>query len=219
MIYSTPRTFVATKFIASTTLARRIVHLSLPVFFCGLLMGCDAQSSSGTTFNSPTGTKDASDSRLQTLISEEASAQEQQDSDGAVENENSHDDEGQSLIAIAKSDDKVHSATVSDESASSTLQATLIGDYMGMMPCSFCDGIALTLNLFSDGSVSKTSIYQNPETPSAPLVESGVYRQDDDTIIIVYEDRAIESYRIQNNHLLMLDENKNPDPDYTLSRK
>lgn len=129
---------------------------------------------------------------------------------------------GQSLMSIAKTDNGSgvqRTSTMSERRVDSTLQATLIGDYKGMLPCSFCDGINMTLNLLSDGSVLKTSIYENPEMPKAPLMESGVYRQDDHTITVVYDDKDIEMYRIENNHLIMLDDNKKPNPDYTLSRK
>lgn len=124
---------------------------------------------------------------------------------------------GQSLLAAAKIDDTDLDAPV--QNSDNTLHATLIGDYEGMVPCSFCKGTTVTLNLFSDGSVIKTSVFEAPESPKAPETLSGVYRQDNDKIIIVYEDKAIESFAIQDNHLLMLDKNKQPDADYMLSRK
>ena len=108
---------------------------------------------------------------------------------------------------------------ISESNNDSALQATLMGDYGGMVPCSSCDNIDVTLNLFADGSVLKTSIYNSPETPRSPLFESGIYRQDNDTITIVYESKNIETYHIQDNHLVMIDEYKKPDNDYTLSRK
>jgi uncharacterized lipoprotein NlpE involved in copper resistance len=94
-----------------------------------------------------------------------------------------------------------------------------MGDYGGIVPCVSCGSIDVTLNLFADGSVSKTSIYNNPESPRAPLLESGIYRQDNDTITIVYEEKKIETYHIQDNHLILMDEEKNPNNDYILSRK
>ena len=36
---------------------------------------------------------------------------------------------------------------------------------------------------------------------------------------IVYEDKNIEAYHIQDNHLVLMDEHKKPNNDYTLSRK
>lgn len=129
---------------------------------------------------------------------------------------------GQSLMSIAQSDNEVgvqRTPMISERRVDSALQATLIGNYKGMLPCNFCDSIDMTLDLISDGSVLKTSIYENPEMPKAPQMESGVYRQDDHTITVVYDDKSIEMYQIENNHLIMLDDNKKPNPDYTLSRK
>lgn len=47
------------------------------------------------------------------------------------------------------------------------------------------------------------------------LFEPGVYRQDNDMITIVYEDKNIEAYHIQDNHLVLMDEHKKPNNDYT----
>lgn len=138
----------------------------------------------------------------------------------ASDNVLANDSTGQSLMSVASTDASVQrTPMISAPGTGSTLQATLIGDYKGMLPCESCDGINMTLNLLSDGSVVKTNIYENPVTPTAPLIESGVYRQDDNTIIVVYDNKNIEMYRIENNHLIMLDEHKKPNPDYTLSRK
>lgn len=221
MRYSAPILSISAKSISVTMLSCRVRRLSLmlPLSFCVLLMGCDAQSSSIPTLNGSVNSNMASDSLMQGLTSEDTSAP----SEGSTVNADENiEDEGQPLIAIAKTDDSNRARRaplISAQNTDSTLQATLIGDYTGMVPCSFCDGIALTLNLFADGSVLKTSIYENPESPRLPLTESGVYRQDDNRIIIVYGDKRIESYRIQDNHLIMLDENKMPDADYTLSSK
>ncbi|MGP4849179.1 hypothetical protein ACTXGQ_34100, partial [Marinobacter sp. 1Y8] len=73
--------------------------------------------------------------------------------------------------------------------------------------------------LFADGSVLKASYYHNPEKPKTPLLESGIYRQDNDKITIVYEGKNIETYHIQDNHLIRIDEHDNLEDDYTLSRK
>ena len=94
-----------------------------------------------------------------------------------------------------------------------------MSDYGGVVPCPSCGSIDITLNLFADGSVLKTSVFNQAETPQPPLVESGVYRQDNDMITIVYEKKNIESYQIQGNHLIMMDEYKNPDEDYALARQ
>ena len=213
-----------TKGINSTTVTRtsRFGRLLLPLSFCALLMGCDAESSASSVADGAVKAKATSD-KIETLTSQQE-AESSQQGNASAENINLGDeDDGQSLIAIAKTDDTIRTRRTPMISAKkggdSVLEATLIGDYTGMLPCTFCDGIALTLNLFSDGSVLKTSVYENPESPRLPLVESGVYRQDDNTIIVVYEAQNIDMYRIQDNHLVMLDENKIPDADYTLSRK
>ncbi len=131
-------------------------------------------------------------------------------------------DEGTPLISAAKpasQADEASSLSPLEGSSDNMLQATLIGDYIGILPCSFCESTQVTLNLFSDGSVVKTSIYSNPNSPKVPLVESGVYRQDSHMITIAYTNQTIESYRIQDNHLVMMSEDKTAKPDYTLSRK
>ena len=51
------------------------------------------------------------------------------------------------------------------------------------------------------------------------MTESGIYRQDNNVITIVYERKNIETYQIQDNHLIMMDEYKNPDEDYALARQ
>ena len=223
MRYSAPLLSILTKSISVTMSSCRVGRLGLvlPLSFCVLLIGCDAQSSSSPALNGSVNSKNASDSMMQSLTSEDTSAPSEASTanvDESIESE----DEGQSLIAIARTDDSNRARRapmISAQNTDSTLQATLIGDYTGMLPCSFCDGISLTLNLFSDGSVLKTSVYQNPESPRLPLTESGVYRQDDNRIIVVYGDKSLESYRIQGNHLIMMNKDKVPDADYTLSRK
>lgn len=148
-----------------------------------------------------------------------------QDSSGIQSDSNSEIDtvaEGQSLIAAAQSTNDLHtrqSLLNSESPSNSTLQATLMGDYGGMVPCQSCANIDVTLNLFADGSVLKTSIYNQPEKPQAPLIESGIYRQDNNTITIVYEAKNIETYHIQDNHLILMDEDKKSNNDYILSRK
>jgi uncharacterized lipoprotein NlpE involved in copper resistance len=129
--------------------------------------------------------------------------------------------EGQSLIAAAQSNKNTYadSSMERSEAKSSMLQATLMGDYGGMVSCIDCDSIDVTLNLFADGSVLKSSYYHNPEKPKTPLLESGIYRQDNDKITIVYEGKNIETYHIQDNHLIRIDEHDNLEDDYTLSRK
>lgn len=192
----------------------------LLVASCSLpLLGCNNQPASSINNNTNTENNSISDQ----AIKEEASsstastALEEGSSDGEI----SIEDKGTSLIDSAKTDDiqeKRRSPMIAEKRASSALQATLIGNYMGILPCSNCDEITLTLDLHSDGTVKQTSVYENSETARSPLVETGVYRQDNDMITIVYSKENIDSYHIQDNHLVMLDKNKNPDPDYTLSR-
>ena len=162
---------------------------------------------------------------LKNLVSPQGLENEEQAVSTVAETDNEQDDtdsDGQSLITSAQSNDAVRKKNspmfASKRDKDSTLEATLIGDYTGILPCDSCDSIAMTLNLFSDGSVRKTSIYNHVESQRAPVVESGVYRQDDNLITIVYDDITIEMYQIQDNHLLMLDEDKQPDADFTLSR-
>lgn len=192
----------------------------LLVALCSLpLLGCNNQPAS----NADNDTKSENNSISEQALKEETSslsastALEEASNDSAT----SVEDEGTSLMDSARTDDiqeKRRSPMIAEKRASSALQATLIGNYIGILPCSNCDEITLTLNLHSDGTVKQTSVYENPKTARSPLVEAGVYRQDDDMITIVYNKKNIDSYHIQDNHLVMLDKNKNPDPDYTLSR-
>ncbi len=131
------------------------------------------------------------------------------------------EDEGASLMDSANTGDsekKQRSPMIAEKRADSALQATLIGNYTGVIPCATCDEINLTLNLHSDGTVKQTSVYENSNVALSPLIETGVYRQDNDMITIVYDQENIDSYLIQGNHLIMLDANKQPHADYTLSR-
>lgn len=131
--------------------------------------------------------------------------------------------EGQSLIAAAQSSNDSYappsSSNDSTSSSYSSLEATLMGDYGGMVPCPSCDSIDVTLNLFSDGSVRKTSIYHNAAGAREPLYQSGIYRQDNDKITIVYDNENLEIYHIQDNHLVLMGADDTPDNDYTLSLK
>ena len=127
--------------------------------------------------------------------------------------------QGQPLMATASSTKSTPRSPMISSSSDSMLQATLMGNYGGVVPCSTCGSTNVTLNLFADGSVLKTSVFNEAETPQPMLTESGVYRQDDDLITIVYEKKNIETYQIQDNHLIMMDENKDPDENYALSRQ
>ena len=202
-------------FLDILTHMRRFHRLLLTLPFCVLLISCDSYSAS------PISNTDGDKIEIakQALISDRNIGEnERRAEEQSVSTADYSEYSGESLMNAANSTDKTRRAPMFSESNDdSMLQATLIGDYVGMLPCSFCDGIALTLNLFADGSVLKTSIYKNPKSPKVPLIESGIYRQDSDTITIVYTDKHIEIYNIQDNHLVMLDNDKTPDPDYTLS--
>lgn len=190
---------------AMITATKYFGRLLLPLLFSTALISCDNRPSTTVANN------ETADEQLYEAVQ----------SDDEVSGEN----EGESLIAAAKPNDPDNNvpqrrATMFSESINdSALQATLIGDYVGVLPCSFCSGISIALNLFADGSVIKTSIYQNPETPTLPLSESGVYRQDNMMITIVYDNKNIESYAIEDNHLVMVTDDHTLDHDYTLSRK
>lgn len=182
-------------------------RLLLSVSLCLLVLGCNSQSASTTNPEDKT-TPDSEVAHITATAENTTTAPK--------------DDEGTSLIDAAKNNQgsrKRSSPMIAEKRPNSALQATLIGDYMGMLPCSTCDGITLTLNLRADGTVEKTSVYSNSKTSQPPLIESGIYRQDNNIITVVYDEENIETYAIQDNHLVRLDVNKRPDADYTLSRK
>ena len=208
MIYSFP------KFATTTAHCgfRSTLKLLLPLSLCALLAGCDSHSSTPST-----------DKRMMIASKQsDAIAAEQETIDPTSDSDGTSSEEDESLISTAKSDRKSsvdRSSSDATTTNDSQMQATLIGDYKGVMPCSFCSSTEVLLNLFADGSVVKTSIYDNPKEPTDSLIENGIYRQDDDKITIVYDDQRIESYIIQNNHLVLLDDNNIADDDYTLSRQ
>lgn len=217
MIYSAP---IFSIFATVTAVLKSCGRLLLPLPFFVLLIGCDNQSAAVN--DDTTSGQNVYESKAQTVEIRAVNVEPPQDASAVSADNADNEDAGQSLIAAAQTNDGSRSRQVpmiSESGTNSALQATLIGDYVGMLPCTFCDGTAITLNLFADGSVLKTSIYENPQTPQVPLVESGVYRQDNDTITIVYDKKNIESYRIQDNHLVMMNAAKRPDADYTLSRQ
>ena len=198
------------------TVIRRYGRFLLALPFCVVLISCDNASS-----NTDQG-------MINEVIPVDGSASPDfanslsDNNDDSLESDDEQDVvEGQSLIAAAQlsNESNAYQIQTDSKSHSSALQATLMGDYGGMVPCSSCDNIDVTLNLFADGSVLKTSIYNSPETPRSPLLESGIYRQDNNKITIVYQQKQIETYSIQDNHLVLMDENKSPNNDYTLSRK
>ncbi len=202
---------------AKTSPIKRFGSLLLTLTFSIILISCDRQSTTTSVAHNPTMKQSLTDSKVHN--NQYDSAQMNDDSLAVADDVAS---EGESLIAAAKPDDNLQTRRapmISDLSAGSELQATLIGDYVGILPCPFCDSVSVTLNLFADGSVLKTSIYENPKTPKVPLVESGVYRQDNTMITIVYQNESIESYTIQDNHLVMMNDDNTLNADLTLSRK
>jgi hypothetical protein len=191
---------------------RSTLKLLLPLSLCALLAGCDSHSSTPST----------NEKMMIASKQSDAIAAEQETIDPNSNSDRTTSEEDESLISTAKSDRKSsvdRSSSDATTTNDSQMQATLIGDYKGVMPCSFCSSTEVLLNLFADGSVVKTSIYDNPKEPTDSLIENGIYRQDDDKITIVYDDQRIESYIIQNNHLVLLDDNNIADDDYTLSRQ
>lgn len=190
---------------------KRARGLLLALSTCALVLGCDSHS---TPFDESTVTKSS--------IQDTAKSSQENASAATDEADLESSDAGESLIASAKPSVRSNAKRapmIAESDETSSMRATLIGDYVGMLPCDTCKSVEVTLNLFADSTVLKTSIYQNPETPKVPLVESGIYRQDNNEIIIVYSDQRIESYRIQNSHLVLLDDDKTPNTDYTLSLK
>ena len=205
---------------ASTTSLKRVGCLSL-LAFCILLVGCDSKSSATSMASNASTNQSGTDSAALNDSNYDANETSETDEGGDLADSINSADEGESLIAAASptnSTQKPRSPMVAEQHPGSALQATLIGDYVGMLPCSFCDSTAVILNLFADGSVTKTSIYKNPEFPKEPLVESGVYRQDNKMITIVYDQKNIESYQVQDSHLLMMSDGI-PKVDYVLSRQ
>ena len=186
--------------------------LLLALSVCLLLLGCSNQAAPNASADND-------------LAGEQVVSEKQLSSDMTTAREAAIDgdeeDEGASLMDSAKTGDsekKQRSPMIAEKRADSALQATLIGNYTGVIPCATCDELTLTLNLYSDGTVKQTSVYENSEIALSPLIEMGVYRQDNDMITVVYDQENIDNYRIQGNHLIMLDANKQSLTDYTLSR-
>ena len=194
---------------------RRCMRLLLAVPVCIVMASCDSASSSannkstqGAPINS---TLTAASTNDETVLNK---------TDAEKLAEGNRGPDAQALMATASlTENTARSPMISTANNDSMLQATLMGDYGGIIPCSSCLNTNVTLNLFADGSVLKTSVFNQPEVPQSPMVESGVYRQDSDVITIVYQKKNIETYQIQDNHLIMMDEYKNPDEDYALSRQ
>jgi hypothetical protein len=199
---------------STSLIIKRCTSLLLAVPVCIALVSCDSASSS-TNKN----TQDAPiHSDQNKILKNDETVLEENSAKASVNKESGQ--EGQApIVATNSNDSSARSPMISSSNSDSMLQATLMGDYGGVVPCPSCGSIDITLNLFADGSVLKTSVFNQAETPQPPLIESGVYRQDNDMITIVYEKKNIETYQIQDNLLIMIDEYKNPNEDYALARQ
>ena len=215
-------TYLAPRSLPPSAPIKNCLRLLLPLPLCALLIGCDSQSANAPFLFEQTSAQTQDEDENNTSANKADIEATESDAAAVVADDVDYGDEGESLLAVAQTDDQDHAQPVpmiAEPDDQSSLQATLIGDYMGMVPCDFCDSIEVTLNLFADGSVEKTSIYNKTQMQQAPSLESGIYRQDDRIITIVYEDQHIESYHINANHLVMIDDNDVPNSDYTLARK
>jgi len=206
-----------TAFSAYRSHSIRILPLSsLLISACLLLSGCDSQSANSSVRAQVSKSADvevAPQSQHEALaFSEQASSEAANEADEFA---------GRPLLASAQSEEieQLPDAYQVDSAESSySLGATLIGDYSGTVPCRNCERVDVTLNLFSDGSVAKTSVYQNEADKPQSVTQSGIYRQDEHVITIVYDDQDLESYSIDGNYLVQLNANDLPNDDYTLSR-
>ncbi len=209
MIYFSTRLYISNAICRHSSVTKILLSLS----FCALLLGCDGHSSASSAEKKMIESSSGSSKSIES----KPNLEESEPSANSTSNP-----ESKSLISAAKSDSNTPSSDEFLDAESindSKMQATLIGDYSGIMACATCDSTQVILNLFADGTVVKTSLYDNPQIPKDSLIENGIYRQDDDTIIVAYDDQHIESYLIQNNHLVLLDANKIADTTYTLSRR
>ena len=195
---------------------RHVFPLSVLIGACFLMSGCDSQSANSSVRSQVAKSVDSQESELSQpddLALDEQASLDVADATTEVS--------GRSLLASAQTDTLTSALNTPKAQLledSDSLEATLIGDYGGTMPCANCERVDVTLNLFSDGSVAKTSVYQTSEDKPQSITLSGIYRQDADTITIVYEDQALESYDIEGNYLVRLNADDQPDDNYTLSR-
>jgi hypothetical protein len=116
--------------------------------------------------------------------------------------------------------------------AGTSLGATLIGDYSGMLPCAPCEGDKteehVMLNLYADGNARKTKQQQASATASEGAAQVGSYQQLDNIISIDFPNTPTEHYLINDNQLIFITDEL-PDaettdliqanPKYVLSRK
>ena len=121
----------------AVTAIRRCTRPLLAVPLCLLLISCDSASSSNnkTTQTAPINSLEQTDGKSDTDLENGSSD---------VVNE-ANGEQGQSLIAVANAKDNTRSSPmISTVNSDSTLQATLMGDYGGIVPCASCDNIDIT---------------------------------------------------------------------------
>lgn len=194
----------------------RILPLSALLISVCLLSGCDSQSANSSVRAQVS--KSADVEAVAQSQHEALAFSEQTSSEAASE---ADEIAGRPLLASAQSDESEplpNEYQVDNADSNYSLGATLIGDYGGTVPCRNCERVDVTLNLFSDGSVAKTSVYQTEDDKPQSVTQSGIYRQDEHVITIVYDDQDLESYNIDGNYLVQLNANDLPNDDYTLSR-
>ena len=193
------------------------VRSLLPLTFAVLLSACDGASSTTSTSSTTSFSSSTTEKSTQiTPLEQQSISNSSDDPLDAIQDNPEHD--GYESAQVRARNTRQYSPMISEKSDDSALQATLMGDYGGVLPCLSCSSIEITLNLFADGSVTKTSAFKNSKTLPDTAVNYGTYKQDKDEIIIVYGKRVIERYLIQNNNLVRLDGNGEANNDYTLSR-
>lgn len=139
------------------------------------------------------------------------------------------DDEGAGLLEFAEH--RQSTPMIASRSGSS-LGATLIGDYSGMLPCPSGQGDddqeQVILNLYADGTARKTSHHQEPKRTSDTLSQMGSYQQLDNIITISFANAESEHYLINDNQLIFIEGDLpepgeealiQANPKYVLSRK
>jgi hypothetical protein len=141
----------------------------------------------------------------------------------------SGDDGGAGLLEFAE---HRQSTPMIAGDADTSLGATLIGDYSGMLPCAPCEGDKtqeqVMLNLYSDGTARKTSQPQKSATAAEAAGQVGSYQQLDNIISIDFPNTPTEHYLINDNQLIFIADEL-PDanitdiiqanPKYVLSRR
>ncbi len=79
------------------------------------------------------------------------------------------------------------------------------GTYTGMLPCADCEGIEVSLTLYTDSTYHKTSTYLGKDSPRS-FEEQGKYRWDEAGRNIRLEGQeAPNQYLVGENRLVLLD--------------